>query len=265
MTTPAEINRRNREFYGQEMEPPMPDPYERRFVAYIDILGWKEACGDPNKRVVVAAVARKLSELPESFSRPLKDRLKATQRGVVDLDHLGTEVVTFSDNLAISTPASADYRLFFKFLSIVCRDLLTEGFLARGGVTLGKLYHRENMIFGPALIDAVNLEQKEAIYPRLLCSSDLVGYMEGHPELGPDSPKVIVNDQLGRHIVNLLAFASRSNPAAWHDLEGKIAETIDGYQRNGNPQDNDVREKNLEKWRFMRDVLRIMIQNSTQR
>jgi hypothetical protein len=264
MTTPAEISRRNREYYGQGSELPTPVPYERRFIAYIDILGWSEAYRDRNKLNMVAEVARHLSELPRSFSKSVKDEIKKTKGVVVDPIHQESEVVAFSDSLAVSTPVGVDYTLFFKFLTFVCRDLLTRGFLTRGGVTVGDLYHKENMIFGPALVEAVTLE-KEAIYPRLVCGHVLIADIESRPNYDPNNPRVLINDQLGRPIVNLLAFANRSNPVNWYDLEKTIAENIAKYQPYSDPKCKDKSEKEFEKWRFMRDVLKTMIQGAANR
>jgi hypothetical protein len=120
------------------------------------------------------------------------------------------------------------------------------------------------MIFGPALIEAVTLE-KEAIYPRLVCSHALIADIKNRRYLDPDTPQVVINDQLGRPIVNVLAFANQSNPAAWHDLETKITENIDKYQRCKDPKCKDKLEKQFEKWRFMRKVLTIMIQGAPRR
>ncbi len=255
MITSAEINLRNREYYGQESGVPTPTPYERRFAAYIDIIGWKDACCDPSRHAAVFAVAKTLSGLPKNFSQDLKDKLSQTKGVTPDLSHAKAEVVTFSDNLAISMPVDVGYTHFFRFLTFVCRDLLTKGFLTRGGVTVGNLCHKENMIFGPALICAVALEQ-EAIYPRLMCSRNLVEDIEHSPNVEPSNPKLIITDHLGRSAVNLLAFAHRCNPAAWNDLEKQITDAIDV---------GGLTDKHLEKWRYMRDVLQIMIQGTSER
>jgi hypothetical protein len=253
MITPAEINRRNREHYGQEPERPTSAPYERRFVAFVDILAWKDVCRDPMQHARVSAVAKTLSELPQNFSRYLKHQL--IKGAVSDSSHQKTEVVTFSDSLVISTPVDVGYTHFFKFLTIVCRGLLTKGFLTRGGVTVGDLFQKESMVFGPALIDAVALEQKEAIYPRLLCSRDLIAEIKCSQSCDPGALHVTLIDHLGRSVVNLLAF-ERGNPAAWPDLAKRITDTIN----LGNLPDN-----HLEKWRYMRDVLEIMIQSAGKR
>jgi len=256
LTAPAGINRRNYGYYVQQTHFSTPILYERRLTAYIDIIGWSAACRDRDKLAIVAEAARRVNDLPRSFTRLVKG-------AVANPIHQATEVVTFSDNLAVSMPASLDHTLFFKFLTIVCRDLLTMGFLTRGGVTVGNLYHKENMIFGPALIDAVTLE-KEAIYPRLVCSHVLMTDFENRNH-DPNNPQVLVQDQLGRQIVNLLAFAEQNNPVAWSDLEKTIAENIDRYRRCSDPKCKDELEKQLEKWLFMRDVLKRMIQSASRR
>jgi len=265
--TPADINRRNREYYGQQPRLPTPAPYERRFVAYIDILGWSEACLDPARHETVSAVANTLNELPRNFSRDLKDRLKDNKGAVSDLSHQKTEVVTFSDSLVISTPVDVGYSHLFKFLTIVCRGLLTSGFLTRGGVTVGDLYHKERMVFGPALIEAVALE-KEASDPVLLCSRDLMAEIKCSQSCDRSDQHLTIFDRFGRSVANLLAF-ERGNPAAWPDLEKRIAEKIAEYEGSSSfifPLSKwSSRKKRLEKWRNMRDALKVMIQSAGRR
>ena len=49
-------------------------------------------------------------------------------------------------------------------------DLLHMGFLTRGAIVVGDLYHRDNIIFGPALVEAHTIESREAFYPRVIVS-----------------------------------------------------------------------------------------------
>ncbi len=59
-----------------------------------------------------------------------------------------------------------------------------EGIMIRGGVTIGDLYHRNNIVYGPAMIEAYRLESKCAIYPRIIMSEDMlvIGIMKTLPE-----------------------------------------------------------------------------------
>jgi hypothetical protein len=94
-------------------------------------------------------------------------------------------VSTFSDHIVMS--ASFDQigkedealKVFRPFIALstlyplvatVATAALRLGFLIRGGMAYGKLYHTGGVVFGPALIDAVALESKFAVYPRIVLS-----------------------------------------------------------------------------------------------
>jgi len=49
-------------------------------------------------------------------------------------------------------------------------DLLTEGFFVRGGLSLGSLHVGDHVLFGPALVEAYDLESRAAVHPRILLS-----------------------------------------------------------------------------------------------
>ena len=51
--------------------------------------------------------------------------------------------------------------------------LLTEGLLIRGAVAKGPLYHKQSVMFGPALLDAYGLETNVAMYPRIVLSREV--------------------------------------------------------------------------------------------
>lgn len=58
-------------------------------------------------------------------------------------------------------------------------------------MTYGKLYHEDNICFGPAMIKAYNLEQ-EAIYPRIIV--DNLAIEKGLEQLGLDVGKITDDD-----------------------------------------------------------------------
>lgn len=47
-------------------------------------------------------------------------------------------------------------------------DLLDRGFFVRGAVTLGPFYIQGGLVFGPALIEAYELERDAAVHPRIV-------------------------------------------------------------------------------------------------
>ena len=86
--------------------------------------------------------------------------------------------VTFSDNVAIALELSSltdrdeAIRSFIKYLSVFQGAALKNHLYFRGGIAMGKLYmdSKTNFVWGKALVDAHLLEEKVAIYPRIVLS-----------------------------------------------------------------------------------------------
>lgn len=84
----------------------------------------------------------------------------------------------FSDTLVLASPASragdeesaiGDLITQAAWLQL---NLIAEGFFVRGALTLGKFHLREGLIFGPALIEAHDLEREVAEHPRIILGAD---------------------------------------------------------------------------------------------
>ncbi|WP_331701786.1 hypothetical protein [Paenibacillus sp. IITD108] len=66
--------------------------------------------------------------------------------------------------------------------------------MMRGGITYGKLYHSDGIVYGLAMIDAYNLESKCAIYPRVVVNgSALVAGIQCGWD-GPDNEQEVINE-----------------------------------------------------------------------
>jgi hypothetical protein len=74
-----------------------------------------------------------------------------------------------------------------------------RGVLCRGGIAEGKVVHNNEMIFGPAMNDAYDLESNTAIYPRIIVSDKIVS-LAGKYRKDGHSPV----DEIG-HVKNLLS------------------------------------------------------------
>lgn len=155
--------------------------YETRIVAYGDILGWSDkCCKDGDEFEILFKAANGIALHADGFSPQAKNMV--AQAHVLpqhDIEeHAGREFSHFSDNFAIS--ALIDHgETVFKTLSWRITNLLQNGFLVRGGVTVGDLYHCPKIIFGPALVEAVKIEKEVACFPRFLCSEGLIEYLDG--------------------------------------------------------------------------------------
>lgn len=160
--------------------------YEDRIVLFLDFLGFSEIVGETESdegklRSLVAAM----------------DRIKeiATDNSGVNKSQRLTH---FSDSVVVSYEVS-DPAAVFMLLNAVAFcviNLVERGYLVRGAIVSGKLYHTKNHIVGPAMIEAYRLESKVAVYPRILISEDLVEIAKGataeHHD--PDDEAGYVND-----------------------------------------------------------------------
>jgi len=140
--------------------------YERRIFAFLDILGWSKLIELSLKDKVAM---RRLAGLQVLFrlDSELHDKLQGPE------DSFRTH---FSDTLIMSWPAPKSDKqsaLVLQDLAAVLLQLFANCFLVRGGVVLGKVLHRRDIVFGPALVDAYKLETRVAIYPRVVVGTSL--------------------------------------------------------------------------------------------
>jgi hypothetical protein len=141
--------------------------YERRVVAFYDVLGWRSH---------IRRAGNKASDL--SLLRRL---ILKTARATRIEKGLDLRVTTFSDNVVISQLPRANTPQLLMQLAIWQLGAAINGFLMRGGVTIGDLVHEDEAVFGPGLNRAYYLESKIAMYPRIVLDPL---YMEGFGELG---------------------------------------------------------------------------------
>jgi hypothetical protein len=148
--------------------------YEPRFIAYIDVLGWSALI----ERSISHPEERKSLNIAQSYlqfqvvagegkRKFLAEHLHESPRDMV------LEATQFSDTLVISCPLGASCETsLLSTVQMICEQLLHAGHYTRGAIITGLLYHRENLIFGPALIEAYKLERDVAKYPRIILSPD---------------------------------------------------------------------------------------------
>ena len=160
---------------SEEMDVPASHTkYEQRYIAFIDILGFKEI------------IRRSSSNQPEELSSIVKalmidpSRLADDYEGTVDSEKKDLRFNTFSDFVVFScaeTPEGLDLLIFLVWG--LMRDWLSKRYVSRGAVTKGQVMHRSGqgdtpgMVFGPAFVEAYLLEQEVADYPRVVLSKEV--------------------------------------------------------------------------------------------
>lgn len=157
-----------------------PINYEERIVVFFDVLGWKShisnAGNDPVKIGQLALIPKLLK------SSPL---LQTTGSGEA-------KITSFSDCCVISIPYKEEFlpQIIYGLSNIFIGSAIC-GFLLRAGVTIGQLHHQEDIVFGPALNKAYQLESK-GVYPRIILD-DAIPELN-HLDIIPD---MLDNDSLG--------------------------------------------------------------------
>lgn len=164
-------------------------------VLYVDLLGIREMT-----RKRAAANLRRLQQ--------------AVQRAYRNFLHEKSPwpAATFSDTLVVASPllpGGDEESAIVGLVSQAARlqlELLEAGFFSRGALSWGKFHIHEGLIFGPALVDAADLEQKVAISPRILVSDEAQSILE-KSAAGPAGarPLMLLRDADGQTFIHYLA------------------------------------------------------------
>jgi len=146
--------------------------YENRIVAFVDVLGFSNL------------VYSKTTELiSKYFSFVVDDFRDAVEKH-------GFKFLIISDSIVLSAPdTKEDLRTTVKILYRLQQKLLEEeGILIRGGLSYGELHMEadDNIIVGPGLINAYNLESS-ATSPRIIIDRSFIPkYYTGTADLIAD-------------------------------------------------------------------------------
>ena len=151
--------------------------YERCFFAFIDILGFKNLVQgserDNEKLKLLRDSLRLWGSLPNGGVKTVDDGNSVRR--------VEFRTQQFSDSIVIYCKEnSADLAQLFHVIRFLQDQMWLSGICLRGAITIGDMYwppHNENIILGPAMIEAYELESKCAIYPRILISKGLRQYI----------------------------------------------------------------------------------------
>jgi hypothetical protein len=177
--------------------------YAEKFVAFIDILGFSVLV----RESVTPAGRIGLKQLLQALEHPNPagpDQIIVGRIG--DISKSGHQMSYFSDSVAISTdPTEAGLFHLVNHVERIALRLLKLGFLCRGGVTKGLLYHCDNIVVGPALVEAYDLEKNSAKTPRVIVADEITHTAFGYAEpVGSLFKGLLYKDEDGSRIVNIL-------------------------------------------------------------
>jgi len=183
---------------------------EDRLVVFIDLLGFSAAtqpnAPDKNKQILemLSALARASGDY-RFVEMQVGDNAWETT--------LVPAATAFSDNIVLSIPFAQPKTEAFVLhpvtftqyavnrlrntVGLIAARALQLGFLIRGGMAHGKLYHRGGIVFGEAMLRAYEVERRVAHFPRVAVSPEVVSLLEGMKLITE-----IVQDRDGIHCLN---------------------------------------------------------------
>lgn len=134
----------------------------RSAVLFVDLLGVRALNRSPQ-------VEHHLVALEKAVTRSYRDFLKSDSPW---------PAAFFSDTLVLASPVLPAGEDESAIGGLVVQaawlqlNLIAEGFFVRGGLSVGKFHIREGLVFGPALVEAADLESTVAVHPRVVLSGE---------------------------------------------------------------------------------------------
>lgn len=145
--------------------------FEERFIAFVDILGFKnivkKASQDEQYQKKVSAILYHIAKIKtDNYDN------EHAQYGKY------SDVAVYSDSIVISYPCELndDSTLVYLLVDLVYLSLTLarNDIFIRGGVTVGKVIHDKNISWGPAFVSAYEIEEENAIYPRIIIDKSVI-------------------------------------------------------------------------------------------
>ena len=132
----------------------MPNEYNDRLCAYVDILGFGR---------LIERLRQEKREWQQL--RGLLQRIYAPGPAAA-ASSVDFKAQSISDAVAMSVSVSNDGLLHLcSVLQGMTLDLLEKGYFVRGAIAKGRLYHDDKMVFGEALVDAFHMETQVVRFP----------------------------------------------------------------------------------------------------
>lgn len=185
-------------------------------VAYFDLLGFSSVIKDENANRR-EKIFRLLSKLAESVG---EYETQPATIGSFKTFKTRPAISAFSDNIVFSFPLDdvniSDFGWVVSYLvrqtAAIFSDAIKIGCLIRGGISVGPLHHKNNVIFGAALVEAYELESKFAHTPRVLLSGSAASMAKGH--------YFVKNDEDGFFALDYLLYTYSEMSNVYSEAEG---------------------------------------------
>ncbi|WP_249030202.1 hypothetical protein [Tannockella kyphosi] len=203
--------------------------YNNRYVAFIDILGFKE--------LILKTDFRNITSVFDKITHEIFcfDSTLALSIGIPKYSQINTYIMSDSVVLSIDVDAPQALIALVKATAYIQTALIKRNpsILSRGGISIGEYYQERDKAFGSALVKAHQLESckdkgKGAIFPRVIFDNDIC--------LEQIKESIILDDYDGLYFVDYLKVALKGS-----SFQSFIKEDISKKQLC--VSDNKIKEK----------------------
>ncbi|REE07626.1 hypothetical protein DFQ09_1176 [Winogradskyella pacifica] len=218
--------------------------YENRICCFIDILGFKQHLN----QTINSAGEDNIEKI-----KSIQSILNLSKSITSDTGLSKSKIVThFSDSIVISYKYDEESQLFSTLLNLlyVSMELANKGFLTRGGVAIGKLIHTDEVVFGPALVDAYNIESKLSKYPRIIVDKNVIeNGLQYHSENHTKEEEkeyvmdIVTEDNDGHYYIDYVQKSSSEFDDLEYDLYRYINNLKENFFSNYDEENEDVQKK----------------------
>lgn len=220
--------------------------FENRAVAFIDVLGFKSLVG---RAAESKAHLEQLGGLVNLLSSAVPSLDSTVERSVPE--HLIPRHIYISDCIILSAPLTDPNRKSYDGLAIVIMRviqlshyLLQAGYLIRGGISVGEVWHTSSNIVGPAYQEAFILEHNGE-EPIVVLSASAAKHWKGGSRMClRHNDKVFVNGLFDYYIPNNAQHGDiEKTYVSYADLADKMLK-------------EDLSDSAKRKWSWFREFLR---------
>jgi hypothetical protein len=153
--------------------------YKRSFICHLDLLGFRELIRS-KKPGEISKMLRLFSEAVTPLSRGFEVKALGSKQFIAFSDLHITVIPTESEDTAtrgliflqIIRLVHAQWTLFFD-----------HGILVRGGIVVGDAIRSYDRFFGQGIIDAFDVESKQALYPRIVVHGSVFEELKRNPRV----------------------------------------------------------------------------------
>lgn len=163
------------------------DSYEEKYVAFLDLLGFKAQ--------VEAA------EHDRAAHHKLRTVLQLVHESLCENPRIRFRLNYFSDCIVLSgerTPSGLQE--MFQSICLLTSNLMQHDVLIRGGLAAGRIHHSRDFLYGSAFNRAYKLESEVAHHPMVLLSEEVLEHAKNY---GPQHMNFLA-EQDGRWFIHFL-------------------------------------------------------------